>query len=371
MRGTLLVVDDDESNRLAAQALLSRHYDVLTAESGEQALSMVHGPQQFDLILLDVVMGGIDGYEVCRRLKADPNPLIADVPIIFSTSLDGIEEQRRSFALGAVDFVPKPINAETLLARVNTHVKLYCASRLLLQQNNEMSLRQQVISNVVHVLRQSDQYYRKNLRTIVAPMEVSNGDVLLSARGPDRRQFLLQGDFMGHGLQAAVCVPLVSYIFYSMVQRGHAMAEILFELNSALCRRLPVNYFLCAHLIELSPDRSGMRYWNFASPDLLIYRQGALLQRIASHALPLGVTEPLQGECSGVEVMLQPADRVCFFTDGIVETASPRGERFGIERVIAFLVDADDSFEELILELRQFAGDNGLRDDVTVAELTI
>ena len=130
----LLVVDDNEDSRYALTLQLSRagYADIATAESGEQALELLRA-RQFDLVLLDVMMPGLDGFEVCERLRADE--ATRDIPVIFLTALDGTFDKVRAFSVGAVDYVTKPFRSEELLARVGTHLALREARRSLEEQN--------------------------------------------------------------------------------------------------------------------------------------------------------------------------------------------------------------------------------------------
>lgn len=120
-RATVLIVDDEVSNIEIMNAVLEDHYEICFATSGEQALEVARSVLP-DLILLDVLMPGVDGYEVCTRLKNDR--LLADVPVIFTTGLDDQEAEVRGLSLGAIDYVTKPINPIILRARVSNHVEL-------------------------------------------------------------------------------------------------------------------------------------------------------------------------------------------------------------------------------------------------------
>lgn len=120
--GRVLIVDDDRSNIRALTGFLKREYSVLEAQTGEQALEIAQSPDQPDLILLDIMMPKMDGYEVCRRLKADSRT--RQIPIIFVTALDASQNEAKGFELGAVDYITKPFNPLIVKARVRTHVQL-------------------------------------------------------------------------------------------------------------------------------------------------------------------------------------------------------------------------------------------------------
>jgi len=145
---TILLVDDVPDNIDILNQVLSPHYRTRVAINGERALKIALGAEPPDLILLDVMMPGINGYEVCERLKA--NPETRDIPVIFVTAMSEIEDEARGLALGAVDYITKPISPAIVLARVRTHLALYDQNRELARQVHERTIdlfntRQQII----------------------------------------------------------------------------------------------------------------------------------------------------------------------------------------------------------------------------------
>jgi diguanylate cyclase (GGDEF)-like protein len=120
-RATILIVDDDVSNIEIMNAALEEDYEICFATSGAQAIDVARKILP-DLILLDVMMPGIDGFEVCRQLKQDA--CLADVPVIFTTGLGDTEDEARGLAVGAIDYVTKPIQPVTLRARVSNQIEL-------------------------------------------------------------------------------------------------------------------------------------------------------------------------------------------------------------------------------------------------------
>jgi adenylate cyclase len=132
----ILVVDDTPDNLFLMNALLEDRYEVATADSGSAALEAVrtHLP---DLILLDIMMPGMDGYEVIRRLRKDP--ATAQIPVIFLTALTSPEEEQHGLDLGAVDYITKPISPPIVLARVNTHLERSANARHLQSLSDKLA----------------------------------------------------------------------------------------------------------------------------------------------------------------------------------------------------------------------------------------
>jgi two-component system, cell cycle response regulator len=135
---TIMVVDDTQENILVLQqALASIGYNISVAFDGEMALNLIPKLKP-DLILLDVMMPKVDGFEVCRRLKKDPE--LADIPIIFITAMGTTEDVLKGFEVGAVDYIMKPFNLKEVCARVKTHLILSAAIKKLIQDTETDSL---------------------------------------------------------------------------------------------------------------------------------------------------------------------------------------------------------------------------------------
>lgn len=134
----ILIVDDTPFNiDILSRLLTKRHFDVLIAENGEMALSIVKQKKPH-LILLDIMMPGMDGFETCRRLKADSQT--EDIPVIFISALTDSLDKVKGFELGAVDYITKPFQRKEVLARINTHLKLNMLQKQLQAKINELEI---------------------------------------------------------------------------------------------------------------------------------------------------------------------------------------------------------------------------------------
>jgi putative two-component system response regulator len=135
-RSVILVVDDTPQNLQLLSVLLSEHYKVRVASSGEKALRIMQDGSLPDLVLLDILMPVMDGYEVCRQMKADPR--LAQVPVIFVTAKSDSHDEELGLELGAVDYITKPISPAITLARIRTHLTLKRAANLLQDRNHSL-----------------------------------------------------------------------------------------------------------------------------------------------------------------------------------------------------------------------------------------
>jgi len=132
-KDTVLIVDDERFNLNTLIEVLQEEYRILIAKSGEQALERLAAPPYPQLILLDILMPGIDGYETCRRIKE--NPQISGIPIIFITTKTTVEDERHGLELGAADYITKPFSPAIIKARVKTQINLKRAHDALEDQN--------------------------------------------------------------------------------------------------------------------------------------------------------------------------------------------------------------------------------------------
>jgi putative two-component system response regulator len=132
----ILIVDDTAENVDVLAGILREHYKIKVALNGPKALKIAQSEPAPDLILLDIMMPEMDGCEVCRRLKQDPNT--ADIPVIFVTAKNEVEDETAGFDLGAVDYITKPINPRIVLSRVRAHLALSQATRALKRRNQEL-----------------------------------------------------------------------------------------------------------------------------------------------------------------------------------------------------------------------------------------
>ncbi len=132
-KATVLVVDDTPNDLSLIASLLKTDYRVQVANSGEGCLGVARSNQPPDLILLDIMMPNLDGYEVCRQLKADP--ATRPIPVIFLTGKTSVADEQQGFALGAVDYITKPVSPPIVLARVLTHLTLKASADFLRDKN--------------------------------------------------------------------------------------------------------------------------------------------------------------------------------------------------------------------------------------------
>ena len=138
VKATVLIVDDTPDNLVLMSGLLKDDYKVRIANSGDKALIIAASDAPPDLILLDIMMPGMDGYEVCRRLKREPKT--TNIPVIFLTGKAEVADEAKGLELGAVDYITKPFSPAIVMARVKTHLALTSMADFLRDKNEFLEL---------------------------------------------------------------------------------------------------------------------------------------------------------------------------------------------------------------------------------------
>jgi CheY-like chemotaxis protein len=276
-RASVLVVDDTEINIEFLSAFLGEEYDFAAARSGLEALEHVAASTP-DLILLDIIMPGMDGYEVCRRLKADERT--ADIPVIFITALDDVAAETMGLALGAIDFITKPFNPAVVMARVANHIALREASRL--KEDVERIMRHDLKSPLTTVIGLP--------RLLLMDENITNG----------QRDMLRRIEDAGYTLMAMINL---STTLFRMERGSYALQSEDMDL-AAVARKVLAGFEETARMrrigLELSVDGQGPDApLPFKGEELLCHSMLANLVGNALDASP-------RGEAVRVDIMSEP-----------------------------------------------------------------
>ena len=372
-----LIVDDERTNLLVLRAILEHDgHQVIQASDGQEAVTAFERERP-DIVLMDVMMPVMDGYEATRSIKTLAGSHF--VPVIFLTALTDETALARCIEAGGDDFLTKPYNRVILRSKISALLRLRELYRVREQQRDEIQLHHQrlqqeqilaerIFSKVVH----RGCLDSPAIRYLVSPVALFNGDLLLAARRPSGGLLVMLGDFTGHGLPAAVAALPAAEIFYEMTAKGYSIGEIVGEINQKLKAMLPPELFLAACLLELDVSGASLAVWNGGIPDVLIRAaHGQTLRCLPSSHLPLGIVGNAGLDRSIELVRLETGDRIYVYTDGLTEATNVSGEMFGNERLTSCLEDAaEDPYTLLCATLERFRGEFAQRDDITLLELT-
>lgn len=357
----ILIVDDLEANRILLSHLVEMHGHVaISCGDAEQAFE-AYATYGADLIFMDVVMPGVDGYDAAKQLK----DIIGDyfVPIIFITALQDEDALARCLEFGE-DYLVRPFNQLMFNAKVAAHIRTIELHRKAQKQHEELTylhtrliqeqeMAQQVFDHATQVNYQDCE----NIQTYISSASQFNGDVLLIAKSPAGGVYVMLGDFTGHGLPAALGSLPLSQLFHSLVIKQLSVGDLAREMNRALGEFLPDYMFCAAVIAEFNAAGNKLHLWSGGLHDSLIIDDNfEVKQRISSLHMPLGILEDDEFNTECVEFDLQENNRIIFYTDGILEAGNDRGELYGRERFEAALKRSKCDIEKVRKGLHRFTG---------------
>ncbi len=367
----ILAIDDELINRLVLDDLLENLYELALLDNGESCFNSI-AERRPELILLDVDMPDLNGFELCRQLKS--NPSTANIPIIFLTAKVSMNDERLGLELGAVDYITKPFSESILLARMKTHLSLSQTQELLEKSHAKLKRERDYIEYIILSMRDDRRYKADNLMTLVAPVEKSTGDLVLSSSTPNGHRHILLGDFTGHGLSAAVAGPLVSSLFYSRAEQGFSLGETAALINHELSQKLPPEIFMAALLIDWNLESNQLTVWNCGMPSLLHYRNDVYLQDFKSEGLALGIVDCFYGGGAPKVIEHCSGDQFFGYSDGVQDVVSQSNERFGdirVRELLQTIVEKKWPLEQVLHTLESYAGTLDFADDVTLMQLQL
>jgi phosphoserine phosphatase RsbU/P len=328
----LLLVDDDAENIQVVHSILKDDYKIRVAKNGIKALELARAEPHPDLILLDVIMPGMDGYEACSRLKADQKT--RDIPVIFLTGKTEVADEACGFEVGAVDYIHKPFSPPIVRARVRTHLMLRDAhetvNRQLVAINNELEMARQIQLSILP--RQTPRLHGLDIEARYIPMSSVAGDFYNFLAIDDRHLGILIADVSGHGLPSALIASMLQTALAAQLPNASNPAAVLSGLNRALHGKFMNNYYVTAAYLFVDMKNGTVNYSGAAHPPLLQWRsQTRCASECIENGLMLGPFK--DASYSTTSFPAEPGDRILLITDGIIEARDPSNQEFGMDRL--------------------------------------
>ena len=351
----ILIVDDDAASRkLLARMLSSAGYTCRETDNATDALDLVHQKQP-TLLLLDFKMPGIDGAEALKRLRADPNPAIAQMPVIMLTGHG--ENEVQCLNAGANDFVIKPINAEVLRARIETQLRVHSLRAQLQQQNQELEAWRRNLERDLAAARLTQQALIPQKAPILAGWEIAacyrplievGGDIYGWLPIRNGHWLFWIADATGHGAAAALMTTLAKLLFHHGHAEHERPAAIMQAVNNDLRGIFGGRSFMSAMCVALDPKSGRASVVGAGHPPLLVTRFGRGTEAIAASAPPLGLVE--QSNFTETALELNPGDAFTLYTDGLFGAAKNGGQP-STPTQLAGMINPFATSAEALLEL--------------------
>ena len=374
-KGDVLIVDDTPANlRLLSQMLAEHGYHVRPVPDGPMALAAVQAEPP-DLILLDIRMPGMNGYEVCEHLKAGAQT--CDVPIIFISALDATQDKVRAFTVGGVDYVTKPFQVEEVLARVETHLALRKLQKKLQDANRKMAQELALAGEVQtsFLPRDLPDIPGWQLAATLKPARETSGDFFDFISLPKGRLGIVVADVSDKGAGAALYMALSWTLIRTYAAEYPTRPEtVLSAANRRIIKDSDANHFVTVIYGILDLDTGTLVYCNAGHwpPYLIGPRHSENVPRLINTGVPLGIFGDKTWE-QGV-VQIAPGDVLVLYTDGIPEAQNAQGEFLGGDRLLETVRTnlgrpAREIQDAILADVKKFAGDTPQSDDIALIVL--
>ncbi|MBF0481021.1 MAG: SpoIIE family protein phosphatase [Desulfovibrionaceae bacterium] len=375
-RPVILIVDDTPASIWVLSETLASQHQTLFATNGPDCLRLA-ADKRPDLILLDVMMPDMDGYEVCSRLKADPDT--SDIPVVFVTALGQEEDETKGFELGALDYITKPIKPAVVLARVRTLL-------LLRRQKAQLEDKQRQIEGALEAAGKIQESLlpgkapapdRADFAWKFAPCETLGGDIFNIVSLGEQRIGVYMLDVAGHGPPSALISVLVYQLMNPhtgvLVDRSASPPRVREpeEVLNILEEEFPLSRF-DKHftIVYLTVDLASgeLAYSNAAHCPPVALRTDGSLETLGEAGTFIGLAAFPFGQGS---LTLSPGDKVVLYSDGVLEMENANQNIFGLTRLDKTLREhAHAAPAELVQALfnraRDFAANAPLADDVSI-----
>jgi phosphoserine phosphatase RsbU/P len=373
-KATILVVDDSPVNlRLIVRTLEGRGYRLLAAKSARAALDIARQVRP-DLILLDVMMPEMDGFEVCRTLKA--NPETRDAIVVFLSALGEVTDKVTGLELGASDYITKPIQAEEVIARVANHVARQHLEREVRRSRDrlqhELTRAGEMQRRILPSVLPSDcgvsfaAYYRTSL--------YAGGDYYDVITLADKQFGVIVADVSGHGAPAAIVMAMIRAAVHAFPGFVGDPSEMIRYLNRHFDFLWESPMFATALSVLIEPSPLRLTIACAGHPPPLLLRGGRVTTLEVKATVPVLMMDLPQVPMTSAP--LEPGDRVIFYTDGVTERHDPHDEMYDLPRLTAALertahLAPQAQVDAIVADLDAFAGEREPDDDQTLLLMAV
>jgi len=352
----ILIVDDARANVDILVDALRGEYKLSVALDGASALRICER-QPPDLVLLDILMPGIDGYEVCRRLRAAE--ATREIPVMFLSSLEDAIDKARGFEAGGNDYLSKPFEILEVKARVRSLVKAKAYADAVREAiARDLQIAREIQMGILPAdppaIAAGTGF---DVHAVLRPAQQVGGDLFEVLRTEDRLVVAV-GDVSGKGVPAALFMAVTVTLLRTMARLHAEPREILRRLNDELVRQNPRDMFVTLQCLVLDPRSRRVTGANAGHHALVVLSPGRPPRRAFSStgpAIGLFPDNPVTGE----SLEIAPGDTLVLFTDGVTEASDEKGEMLGEERLLERLATAGAfTAEGTVAAILSAAGDH-------------
>ncbi len=374
LNSKILIVDDTEMNLRILISALGDVYDVSVATDGFSAFELLE-EELPDLILLDIMMPGMNGYEVCERLKADPRT--AYIPIIFLTALTEIKAKSKGFEVGAVDYITKPFDIVEVKARVNTHVLMQRNLAELKKAHDaievqrkrmqlELDLGMKIQNNMLPVVFPENKEF--GLAAYLKPAKELGGDFYDFFFIDDENLCFCVGDVSGKGVPAALFMAVSKTLIKSSATSELSPSKILQKVNCEISRDNEAMMFVSLFIGVLNIPTGEVLFSNGGHNSPFVVKSDGCVEEInEKHGMVLGFSGAMKYKEG--RLLLGRGDSIVLYSDGITEAVNIKGEFYNESGLAESLLVEQSSvcemLQNVLAKLDRFVGSAEQSDDIT------
>jgi len=328
----ILIVDDKPANlRLLSQMLADRGYVVRAVKSGARALESIRATPP-NLILLDIKMPGMNGYEVCRHLKELPES--RSIPVIFISALNEIKNKVQGFDVGGVDYITKPFQYEEVIARVETHLALQRFQKRLQKANKryekELKLAGSLQANLIP--KQAPTIQGFQLSFMLRSARETSGDFYDIFPINSSHIGILVADVVDKGAAAALLMAFSRTLLRTLAEELPENPDrVLTNVNQRMVSYTDGSHFVTVFYGILDPEKNELVYSNAGhNPAIHLKAANGEMKMLKNTGMPLGLFDDQDWQQR--KIQLDPGDLVVMYTDGVTDAQNPLYELYGVER---------------------------------------
>ena len=365
----VLIVDDVKSNVDILVQALRDEYKLSVALDGAAALRSVEKSPP-DLVLLDIVMPDLDGYEVCRRLRSQEST--RELPVMFLSSLEDVTNKTQGFEAGGNDYLTKPFEMLEVKARVRSLLKAKAyADAIREAMARDLRIAREIQMGILPAdLSSATKGTGLGVHAVIEPAREVGGDLYEVLRGSDDRVVVALGDVSGKGIPAALFMAVAVTVLRTLARQIEEPDEILRRLNDELAEQNPRGMFVTLQCLVFDLKRRVVSCAGAGHHQLVVMSPGRP-PRLAcpSSGRPAGLmpVNPIERET----FPLEPGDTFVLFSDGVSEAMNQADEFYGDDRLLAVLSAANGSaptevVTRVMTDVRAFTAGAKQSDDITV-----
>jgi len=365
----ILIVDDAKTNIDILVEALHDDYKLSVALDGAAALRSVEKSAP-DLVLLDIVMPGLDGFEVCRRLRAQEST--RELPIMFLSALEDVKDKTRGFEVGGNDYLTKPFEILEVKARVRSLLKAKAYADAIREAlDRDLRIARDIQMGILPTdLAAATSHSGLDVHAIIEPALKVGGDLYEVLRASDDRLVIALGDVSGKGISAALFMAIAVTVLRTLARHIVDPAEILHRLNDELAERNPHGMFVTIQCLVFDLERGCVTGAGAGHHQMAILSPNRA-PRLAfpSSGRPAGLFPSNAIECE--TLALEPGDTFVLFSDGVSEATNTVGDFYGEDRLLILLsscrgASSADIVTRVMGDVRAFAAGAKQSDDITV-----